>query len=128
MAYEEKDDRRPKVHLFDIDPELLQKIAERGDSLTEEEVREIGPVEEHDAEEYFTRIEPKLRALSVTDAIREKRSIPLGPAQSFDDLVPPVLRFPRLVCICVGYEWFLCVDQFGHIRYCLRCKFICFFV
>ncbi|ABW32111.1 hypothetical protein [Acaryochloris marina] len=97
--------------VFKLDVEEVMKIVKRGKPLTADELEKYGPDEFYLADQV-----PEEPALH--------RNIPL-PAEVGDRIFPNVVLVSPFFCWCSSYTWCLEIDEFGRLRYVLKCNYWC---
>lgn len=103
----------PDAHqrVFKLDVEEVMKIVKCGKPLTVDELEARGPDEVYMADQV-----PEESAL--------RRSIPL-PAAIGDLVFPNLIQANPYFCWCSSYTWCLELDEFGRLRYVLKCNYWC---
>jgi hypothetical protein len=103
----------PDAHqrVFKLDVEEVTKIVKRGKPLTADELEKRRPDEVYMADQV-----PEESAL--------RRSVPV-PAVIGDLVFPNVIPASPYFCFCSSYTWCLELDEFGRLRYILKCNYWC---
>ena len=103
----------PDAHqrVFKLDVEEVMRIVKCGKPLTADELEKRGPDEVYMADQ-------------VPEESTLRRSISL-PATIGDRIFPNVIPTGPYFCWCSSYTWCLEIDEYGRLRYVLKCNYWC---